>query len=245
MERREIPVIYEDGSLIVIDKPAGLLTHPTRKDRTHGDVVSQLKARYGRIHPVHRLDRMTTGTLVLARTPTAATALANQFRDRKVEKHYLALVRGHTPRSGVIDRPLSTGEAFTERTGDAVEAITEFRTLAHATLGVPLGRYNEAWFSLVEARLRTGRTHQVRRHLARITHPVVGDKHHGDYAYNRYAEGVVGERYLFLRAHRLSITHPDGGTLSVEVDLPRQWLELLEALRLDSPKLAPRVSRSA
>lgn len=235
-------VFFEDQSLLVIDKPAGVLAHPSPKDRATTDIISLLHDRFGKLHPVHRLDRLTTGIMVLARDSATAEVMAAQFRDRRVSKHYLALVRGHTPPSGTIDAPMRTGRAFTERTdGPKQPAHTDYTTLAKSVVGVPLGRYQEAWFSLVEVTLHTGRTHQARRHLSRINHPVVGDKHHGDYAYNRFLEAKLGERYLFLRAHRIGFTHPDGRRLRVTAALPEAWITGLTYVSITPPPLADSV----
>lgn len=239
----EVPILHDDGVIVIIDKPAGLLTHPTPKDRANADVVTLLGSRMGKLHPVHRLDRMTTGLLVLARDPVSADALASQFRKRDVRKRYLALVRGHTPASGTIDQPMRTGRAFTDRqAGPELPARTDYLTVHHATVDQPLGRYAEAWFSLVELTLHTGRTHQARRHLSRINHPVVGDKHHGDYAYNRFMEQVVGERYLYLRAHQIGFRHPDGRTMVVTAGLPTQWVQALDAIGITPPPLSDQVT---
>ena len=221
-----------DEHLIIIDKPPAMLTHAHRLDRGAPTVVSLLGDRVGGpIYNVHRLDRMTTGAMVLARTPEAARELSRQFREREVSKSYLAIVRGHLDDAGTMETPIA------HRTRDEEQgARTDYRTLGRGTIAEPVGGYAEAWFSLVMLDLHTGRSHQARRHLHRIDHPVIGDNKHGDKTWNRWAANRLGERHLYLRALELVIRHPESGVrLSVRLGVPPLWLRFLELIGVTVP----------
>ena len=140
-----ITILHADDDIVVIDKPPAMLTHSNSFDRHSPTVVMVLGSRLGaRVHNVHRLDRMTTGAMVLARHAEAARELSRQFRERVVEKRYLALVRGHLDDEGTIELPIAG-----RSTADAQDATTVYRTLDRGRVAEPIGRYGEAWFSLV------------------------------------------------------------------------------------------------
>ena len=220
----DLDVVYEDGDLLVVDKPAGLVTHPApgHPDHTLANAVlahcPDLEGVGGEIRPglVHRLDRDTSGLIVVAKNDAAQSGLSAQFKDRTVSKAYLAVVTGYPdPERAVIDAPV--GRHPRSRTRMAVvttgrEAVTEYDVLRRLR-----------GYSLLEARPRTGRTHQIRVHLASIGHPVAGDT-----TYGRPAPGLGRH---FLHAHRLAFTHPrTGDRLELESPLPddlRTWLDTL------------------
>ena len=156
-----IELLYVDDHVVVANKPSGLLVHRGWDD---DDDVAMFRVRDAigaRVHPLHRLDRGTSGALLFARSPEATAILQKSFDERAVEKRYLALVRGAPPSEGVIDHPIPKSED-----GPRVSALTRFRLVARSTVDR---------CSLVEARPETGRLHQVRRHLRHISHPLVGD----------------------------------------------------------------------
>jgi tRNA pseudouridine65 synthase len=232
----DIRIVRLDDQFVVIDKPPAMLTHANSFDRHSPTVVMVMGSRLGSaVYNVHRLDRMTTGAMVLARTADAASELSRQFRDREVEKRYVAIVRGHLDDAGTIDHPIASASH-----GDRQEARTDYLTLGRGRLDEPIGRYSESWFSLVELRLHTGRSHQARRHLHRIDHPVIGDRKHGDKAYNRAVAALLGEKHLFLRANGLSFRHPvHGETVTVHLSLPEVWLRFLNMMGLEPPDAQP------
>jgi len=227
-----VRVLYDDDDIIVIDKPPGMLTHTNSFERSSPTVITVLGSRFRQsIMNVHRLDRMTTGAMVLARNRSAAAELSRQFRDREVEKSYLAIVRGHIDESGVIETPIPNPTH-----GEQMHARTDFRRLASGVVDEPIGRYGEGWFSLVELSLHTGRIHQARRHLHRINHPVIGDNKHGDKEWNRWAAARAGERHLYLRACELSFDHPALGTrVEVTLGLPELWLRFMADVGIQAP----------
>ncbi|MBI4510402.1 MAG: pseudouridylate synthase [Deltaproteobacteria bacterium] len=167
-----------------------------------------------RVYPVHRLDRGTSGVLVFALSTVAASALSEQFAAGKATKRYLALVRGVAPEHGVIDHPIPRREG-----GPRVSAVTEFRRVAVS------GRY-----SLVEATPRTGRLHQVRRHLKHISHPIIGDVNYGKGEHNRLFREQHGLMRLALHAAMLELLHPTSHQpILLSAPVPRDLAEPLQS----------------
>ncbi len=223
-------VVFEDESLIVIDKPAGLVVHPGNGNAS-GTLMNALLhhapelAAIPRAGIVHRLDKDTSGLLVVARTLTAQTDLVRQMQARSVKRHYLALVLGTVERDGSVDAPL--GRHAVQRTKMAIVRAggTEART--HYAV---LERFAKA--TLLECRLETGRTHQIRVHLTSIKHPLAGDA-----VYGRSRSGdarLDAFPRQALHAWRLALQHPAGGVeVAWESPLPEDFAQLLEDLRHD------------
>ena len=187
-------VLYQDRDIIVLHKPAGFTVY--REDAAIPDAKSWVERKLGgKIFPVHRIDRGTCGLLVFARTPKAADALKLDFLKRRVKKTYWAIVVGATPLTGSIDQPLK------DRDGKALPAMTRYQRL-------------EQWveesreFSLVKADPKSGRLHQIRRHLDGIGHPILGDEKYGDAAANREAQKKWGVKRALLSAVEISFQHP-------------------------------------
>ena len=205
-------VIYEDDEVLVLNKPSGLAVQGGTKTTRHVDrLLSAWGEGLDRPRLVHRLDRDTSGVLVLGKTPAAAAALAGAFARRRAEKTYWAIVAGvPKPADGVIELPLAkvgVGDRELVRPADpkdprAEPAETEFVTLAHAGP-------RAAWMALSP---HTGRTHQLRAHMLAIGHPILGDPKYGD---ERSAE-LTADLKLQLHARRLDLPHPSGGRLVVE-----------------------------
>jgi tRNA pseudouridine65 synthase len=202
-----LTLLYQDEHLVAVDKPSGMLVHRGwARDRVVA--MTAVRDRIGRrVYPVHRLDRGTSGVLLFALDPATARALQERFQDGRVEKRYLALVRGVPPEQGVIDHPVPRGK---DKRSERVPAVTAFRRLEVA------GRY-----SLVEARPRTGRLHQVRRHFKHLSHPLVGDVEYGKGEHNRLFRERHGLHRLALHAASVTLPHPaDDRPLTVEAPLP-------------------------
>lgn len=177
------------------------------------------------VHPVHRLDRGTSGALLFARTREAAATLARAFELGRVDKRYLALVRGHPPDAGVIDHPVPRSED-----GPGVPAITRYTRIARSTVDR---------CSLVLAEPETGRLHQIRRHLRHIDHPLVGDVTHGSGVINRHYRATYGLHRLALHARALAFDHPTtGARITVTAPLPDDLAAPLAALGLLDGALA-------
>ncbi|MEW5926203.1 MAG: RluA family pseudouridine synthase [Gemmatimonadota bacterium] len=219
----ELRVVAEDDEVLVLDKPAGVLVHPVLRGQTgtlanavaHRDLLRGIRAR---VHPVHRLDRDTSGLVLFARTPLAHRRLDEQLREHALRREYLALVHGRVPGdAGTIDAPLGRDPAEPARRAvraDGAPARTRFRVLE-----------SFADATLLRLELETGRTHQVRVHLRHLGHPVLGDPVYGPGGPRPIARQA-------LHAFRLSLLHPaTGAPAAFESPLPPDMAELAERLR--------------
>jgi tRNA pseudouridine65 synthase len=213
--RPTLPLLYLDEQMVAVDKPSGLIVHRGWGQDEHTAVDVARAQLGGQILPVHRLDRATSGVLLFARDATSARFLHEQFESGAAEKCYLALVRGQPPDAGTIDHAIPRREG-----GPRVEAVTEFRTLE---------RY--AGFAWVEARPRTGRLHQVRRHLKHLGHPIIGDVNYGRGELNRLFRNDYGLHRLALHAAQLCITQPRSlERLTITAPLPADLATVCLAL---------------
>ncbi len=219
IEDIELPVLYEDDDCVVINKPIGLLTHSKGPFNPEPTVESWLRSRLKtkampgeRAGIVHRLDRATSGVMIVAKTPKALGWLQKQFSQRKVKKSYIAVIEGVLKEpEAIIDMPIERNpkKPQTFRVGsNGKSAITNYKVL----------KAGEA-FSLVELQPATGRTHQLRVHLAHLGHPIAGDTFYG---------GRTADR-LFLHARSLELTLPNRQRQSFEVAMPPEFKELLNA----------------
>jgi 23S rRNA pseudouridine1911/1915/1917 synthase len=221
-----VKVLYEDADVVAVEKPSGMVVHAGAGRHT-GTLVNALLHRFGalsgvggEVRPgiVHRLDRLTSGVLLVARSDAAHRRLAEQFAGRQVEKVYLALVHGAVKADrGRIEKPIARDRArrvrMTARAARGREAVTEYSVLR---------RYRG--FTLLEVRIHTGRTHQIRAHFASLGHPVAGDRLYGAPSRTRL------DRF-FLHAHRVSFTQPTSGErVTVESPLPAELVSWLGGL---------------
>jgi len=214
-----LDILYEDEYLLAVNKPAGLLVHPSwiAPARTP-NLVSMLKRRYPGevVHTVHRLDRATSGVILFARRKETGQHLQQQFIDRRIRKTYLCVVRGWTDEAGVIDyalKPIHDKYADPLANPDKApkDAVSVYRRLAQVSLPIPVGRYPEARYSLVEVKPETGRKHQIRRHMKHILHPIVGDTKYGEGRHNRLYREHLDSHRLLLMAVGIEFEHPETG----------------------------------
>ncbi|GAA5219167.1 tRNA pseudouridine(65) synthase TruC [Corallincola platygyrae] len=236
MDDRPLPILYQDEDIVIIDKPAGMLVHRSFLDKHETRFVMQtLRNQLGQhVFPVHRLDKPTSGCLVFALNSEMANRLAQLFELHQVNKEYHAIVRGYVNGSGTIDYALKpkvdkVADRFSSGEKEAQSAVTDYVALKHLTLPIPVGKYPEARYSLLRLKPKTGRKHQLRRHLAHISHPIVGDTTHGDGRHNRLFRNEFECHELLLRATSISFEHPlSGRTVSAEAEWTANWLALLE-----------------
>ncbi|MFU8847100.1 MAG: pseudouridine synthase [Opitutales bacterium] len=226
-----LKIIYQDAHYVAIDKPAGLLVHrsPLAKNETVF-ALQLLRDQIGQpVYPCHRLDRPTSGVLLFAFEENSLRFTQDELASQGCEKHYHAVVRGWTENEGEIDYALKT-----EETPHKLQAAqTFYRTLTRSTVPEPVGPYPEARFSLLELRPKTGRKHQLRRHMAHLRHPILGDTRHGDGAQNRFLRAHCGCQKLMLRAQSLAFTHSvTGQRLYLNADRDADFEAVLEKLRL-------------
>ena len=220
-------ILYRDAELAAVHKPAGLLVHRSAIAMADDYLLQRVRELLGRrVYAVHRLDRPTSGVLLFALTPDAARGLSRQFEGHWVRKRYLAVVRGWPEAEGRIDYPLDDGGGGAPRS-----AITEYRRLACTELPVAVGRYPSSRYALLQLSPRSGRFHQIRRHLHHIHHPVIGDTTHGEGRHNRLFRERFGLRRLLLHAWSIGFEHPlDGRPMTITAPLVQDWLRLFEAL---------------
>lgn len=228
-------ILYQDDHYIAVYKPAGMLVHRTRLDAHATEFcVQRVRDIAGcEVHPCHRLDKPTSGVLLFALDREALKAASAAFAAGHVEKRYHAVVRGWVRAPGRLDYPLAVedGHDGDKTSGKTQPAVTAYRPLEHFELPVPLGPHETARFSLVELCPETGRTHQLRRHMAHLRHPVIGDTRHGDGRQNRFFRERFGCHRLLLCAVCLSMEHPvAGGPLRVECPPDREFREVVQSL---------------
>jgi len=230
---RDFPVVYEDDTFLAVDKPAGVAVHGG--SGVSFGVIEQMRqarpqARF--LELVHRLDRETSGLLLIAKKKSALKVLQEQFRERETGKTYLALVKGTWPaRMKVLDQPLHKyllpdGERrvriTTKDDPDGMHAVTLVKVASK--IGVPTGLpvHMAASFSLLEVTIKTGRTHQIRVHLAGAGHAIAGDDKYGDFELNKVLS-KLGLRRMFLHAWRLRLSHPvTGNPIELHSELPSE-----------------------
>ena len=207
-----LTILYRDDDLVAVDKPAGLLVHRTSIDPHESRFLLQaLRDQIGiPVHPVHRLDKGTSGVMVFALHTESARHLGASFRDGLVQKTYVAIVRGWAPLHEDVEQPLTdpTDRGGSRAANCARSAFTEVRCLARVELAAAVGRYATARYSLVVCRPRSGRMHQIRRHLKHLRHPVIGDANYGDGAHNRFFRESLGITRLLLAAGAIRLPHP-------------------------------------
>lgn len=236
-ENIPIRIVYEDAWIAVVDKPAGMVCHVGAGVRS-GTLVNALLHRLGPLETgdpsrpgiVHRIDKLTSGLLVVARDTASHRALARQFKEREVRKEYLALVHGTpSPASGTIDKPL--GRDPVDRKKISTRARRSRTATTHYQVLESFGK-----LSLLKVRIETGRTHQIRVHMASAGHPVAGDALYGtgrerDLTPDRRG-AIESLKRIFLHSHRLAFRHPvSGEALEFEAPLPPELEDVLRRLR--------------
>jgi tRNA pseudouridine65 synthase len=213
-------VLFHDEALLVVNKPSGLLVHNgwAREAVVALDLAREIAGRY--VYPVHRLDRSASGVLVFTLSPESCRVVQQHWREPTTRKTYLALVRGVAPSDILIDHPLANDKGKPKR-----PAITRVRRLAAS------GRY-----SLIEAVPRTGRLHQIRRHLRHISHPLIGDVRYGKREHNHGVRDAYGLERLGLHALSLEFLHPSTGQrLVCRAPVPDDFAEPLGHMGLGGP----------
>jgi 23S rRNA pseudouridine955/2504/2580 synthase len=229
-------ILYEDEHLIAVNKPAGLAVHPgsgiegaTLVDLARAYVGTTPEGEFAP-SPGHRLDRDTSGVVLIAKTRRCMVRFAELFAAGEVKKRYLALVKGQlTPPQGTLDLPLAehqqTRRSRESRGVNLQEAITHYETVSASSL-----------VSLLECRIETGRTHQIRRHLEAAGHPIAGDRRYGDFPFNRQLKAQSGLKRMFLHAQTLELAHPlMEKLLRFEAPLPQELVDALQQLGLAAP----------
>lgn len=233
-----LSILYQDEHIVVIDKPSGLLVHRSLIDKRETRFALQMtRDQIGQyVYPVHRLDKPTSGVLVMGLSSEIATQLSQQFSQKRISKKYMALVRGYTLNEGTIDYALKEElDKMTDNKAQqdkpAQEAITHYKTLWKGEIPVAVGRYSSARYSLVSLTPETGRKHQIRRHMKHIFHPIVGDTTHGDGKHNAMFRERFALSRLLLVATELRFEHPvTGASVKLSASLGEEFERVLIGL---------------
>jgi tRNA pseudouridine65 synthase len=239
-----LKILYQDDDLVAIHKPAGLLVHrsPIDKHETQFAVQITRDTIGQQVYPIHRLDKATSGLLLFALSSESARLLSEQLQAHQIQKTYHAIVRGWSC-NGVIDKDLIYRK---DKYGDqgkqsdqAQTAVTEYQTIAQTQLNKPLGKFPSQRYSLLKLSPKTGRKHQIRRHLNHISHPIIGDVKYGDRHHNHLFHDWRGYHRLYLAATSLEFKHPKTQqTLKIESELQNDFAMTLNALNLPDIKEA-------
>ncbi len=223
----QIEVLYEDDYILVVNKPNNVLVHHSHYARNiKGDSLVQLiqKQKGLTAHPIHRLDYKTSGVLMFSKKKEYVSPFQSLFDANEIIKKYLAIVRGFTQPEGSISSPVKNPETKVYK-----DALTEYVSLNNTTVEVPVHPYSNSRYSLIQLTPITGRMHQLRIHLNKISHPIVGDYKYGDRFHNRMFEQRWNCHYLLLHARTLQFMHPfTKETLSIQANIPKHWDVIME-----------------
>lgn len=230
-----LEILYQDQYLVAVNKPAGWLVHRSWLDSRETVFVMQtVRDQIGQhVFTVHRLDRPTSGVLLMALSSEVAHLLSQQFEQHQVQKTYHAVVRGFVTQGARLDYPLTQerdkiADKFAEQDKEPQPAVTHYRPLAQVEMPVVIGRYDSARYSLVELQPETGRKHQLRRHMTHLRHPIIGDSKHGDLRQNRGMAQHFGSSRLMLHASHLQFTHPvTGQPLCISARWDETWQRVM------------------
>jgi tRNA pseudouridine65 synthase len=228
-----LPALFVDEWLAVIDKPAGLMVHDSKLARGETDFAAdRLREQFGKpIFLIHRLDRATSGCLLLAFDRETAGALGKALMTQEVGKEYLAVCRGWPPETFTVDHALDGGPGKPEKK----PAVTHFTRLATGELPVPSAGFETSRYALLRCALETGRFRQIRRHLKHLSHHMIGDTSHGDGRHNRQFR-MLGIHRMLLHGVALSFVHPVSGVpIEVRAPLDPPWRRTLALFGWSDP----------
>jgi len=229
-DERMLEIVYQDDYLVAINKPHGLLVHrsPIAADASEFAIQLLRDQINQKVFPVHRLDRKTSGVLLFALTDEVNRLMQEAFMNKKVDKKYLALVRGFTAESGTIDY------ALTNEAGKTQDAITHYKTIETFEILVPFGKQLSSRYSLVEVTPETGRMHQIRKHFAHIFHPIIGDRPHGCNKQNKMFLEKWEMSKMLLHAQKISFMHPvSNESITIQAEMHDDFKRVLALLKND------------
>lgn len=222
-----IEIVFEDEYLVVANKPNNFIIHQSHYARNIKEptLLDFLEAQLGYpIYPVHRLDRKTSGIIVLLKDKQFVAQFQALFTANSIQKTYYAIVRGFSNESGIIDSPVKNDD-----TGVYKDALTHYESVANIELAIPVHPYEHSRYSLMKLKPQTGRMHQLRKHLNKINHPIVGDYKYGDRFHNRMFETQFDCIYMFLHAYSIAFVHPiTNKKLELTAKFPSDWLKIFK-----------------
>lgn len=239
-----LEIIYQDPYLVAVNKPAGMLVHRSWLDKHETQFVMQtLRDQIGQhVFPLHRLDRPTSGVLVFALSSEVASAVTPMFANQQMEKTYHAVVRGWIEQADVLDYPLKVeldkiADKFAQQDKEPQSAMTAYRPLANVEVPFSTGKFATTRYSLMELKPKTGRKHQLRRHMAHLRHPIVGDTTHGEGKHNRFYREQYQIQRLMLHASQLSFIHPyTEQMITLNAGFDDDWRRLFSAFSWPDPQ---------
>lgn len=231
----EISIVYQDDFIICVSKPNNVLVHHAHHSRNVADEKSLLQLLDeqigGKFYPIHRLDRKTSGIILLAKETQYVSKFQELFTNKEIKKIYFGVVRGFSPETKVIDSPVKGRDANVHK-----EALTNLKTLEQVVLEVAVKPYDSSRYSLVELFPKTGRMHQLRVHTNKISHPLIGDAKYGDKNHNVMFEENFGFKNMFLHACKLEFTHPfTSEKLILKACFPKDWVALFKEFSWKNP----------
>ncbi|UGA55482.1 tRNA pseudouridine(65) synthase TruC [Vibrio sp. VB16] len=230
-----LEILFQDEYIIAVNKPAGMLVHRSWLDKYETQFVMQtLRDQIGQhVFPLHRLDRPTSGVLVFALSSEVASEMMPLFANHEMKKTYHAIVRGWIEEGDTLDYPLKQeldkiADKFAKTDKEPQEAVTDYLPLAEVEVPYSTGRFPTSRYCLVELKPHTGRKHQLRRHMAHLRHPIVGDTSHGDGKHNRLFRENYQAHRLFLHATELQFVHPyTHSDICIKASFDDCWLRLM------------------
>ncbi len=221
-----IPILYEDQYIVCVCKPNNVLVHHSHHSRNKSDedsLLQLLETQFShKLYPIHRLDRKTSGIILLAKKTDYVASFQSLFTENLIEKIYYGVVRGHAPEEQKIDSPVKGRDGKVHK-----EALTYLKTLETIVLEVPVKPYDTSRYSLVSLAPKTGRMHQLRVHMNKISHPLLGDTKYGDKNHDTMFAENFGWENLFLHARTLSFIHPHTHKeLLLTAPFPKDWIDV-------------------
>ncbi|MEO9569899.1 MAG: pseudouridine synthase [Polaribacter sp.] len=230
-----LQIVFEDDYLICVHKPNNMLVHHARHSRNVVEEVSLLQLieeeKGLKVYPIHRLDRKTSGIILLAKETQHVSKFQDLFINNKIQKTYYGVVRGFSPETKIIDSPVKGRDANVHK-----EALTHLKTLEQITLDIPVKPYDSSRYSLVELSPKTGRMHQLRVHTNKISHPLIGDTKYGDKNHDIMFNENFGWKNMFLHAGKLEFKHPfTNEELVLKATYPKDWIALFKEFNWKNP----------
>ena len=232
-----LDIIFEDQFIICVNKPNNMVVHHAYHSRNVADetcLLQLIQAEKGiKVYPIHRLDRKTSGIILLAKETTNVSKFQELFTNNEIEKTYYGVVRGFSPESKIIDSPVKGRDASIHK-----DALTYLKTLEQIVLEIPVKPYDSSRYSLVELKPKTGRMHQLRVHTNKISHPLIGDIKYGDKNHALMFEENFGWKNMFLHAGHLKFKHPfSEEVLILKANFPKDWISLFEEFNWTNPNV--------
>ena len=230
-----LDIIFEDQFIICVNKPNNMVVHHAYHSRNVADetcLLQLIQAEKGiKVYPIHRLDRKTSGIILLAKETTNVSKFQELFTNNEIEKTYYGVVRGFSPETKTIDSPVKGRDASIHK-----DALTYLKTLEQIVLEIPVKPYDSSRYSLVELKPKTGRMHQLRVHTSKISHPLIGDIKYGDKNHDLMFEENFGWKNMFLHAGHLKFKHPfSEEVLILKANFPKNWISLFEEFTWTNP----------